>query len=142
MSQEEFYLPFANYAAFTELKAKARNLVNRYLADYSSDLLRVWETERPFELHVDGGIVNGRADVILDEEGGVVGSLAIVDYKTATDPKSDECLPSSSPSTRLRDVAKGSTSKPRTFTISPLDSDRRSPWTIPRQLQRGIGRRR
>ena len=28
--------------------------------------------------------------MILDEEGGVVGSLAIVDYKTAADPKSDD----------------------------------------------------
>ena len=44
----------------------------------------MWETERPFELHLDGVTVSGRADVILDQEGGVPTALAIVDYKTAT----------------------------------------------------------
>ena len=43
------------------------------------------ETERPFELHLDGVTVSGRADVILDKEGGVPTGLAIVDYKTSTD---------------------------------------------------------
>jgi DNA helicase-2/ATP-dependent DNA helicase PcrA len=44
----------------------------------------VWETERPFELHLDGVTVSGRADVILDEEGGTPNALAILDYKTST----------------------------------------------------------
>ena len=44
----------------------------------------MWETERPFELHLDGVTVSGRADVILDQEGGVPTALAIVDYKTST----------------------------------------------------------
>ena len=87
---DEFYLPFANRAAFEQLFNRAHSLVGTYLSDYSSDLLRVWETERPFELHLDEGIVNGRADVILDEEGGVKGNLAIVDYKTAGDTDSDD----------------------------------------------------
>src|SRR5262249_57099714 len=56
----------------------------------SDDLLRVWETERAFELHLEKGVVNGRADVILDREGGNVSHLAIVDYKTANDRKSDD----------------------------------------------------
>ena len=42
-----------------------------YAADHADDLHRVWETERPFELHLDGITVSGRADVILDHEGGV-----------------------------------------------------------------------
>ena len=87
---KEFYLPFANNAAFHNLLDRARSLVSKYLTDYSSELLRVWETERPFELHLEKGIVNGRADVILDREGGIVGNLGIVDYKTANDPKSDD----------------------------------------------------
>lgn len=90
MFQEEFYLPFANRAAFDQLYDKAWKLVGRYMAHYESDLLRIWETERPFELHLENGIVNGRADVILDEEGGAKGSLAIVDYKTASDAKTDD----------------------------------------------------
>jgi DNA helicase-2/ATP-dependent DNA helicase PcrA len=49
----------------------------------------VWETERPFELHLEKGIVSGRADVILDMEGGKINSLALVDYKTANEVKSD-----------------------------------------------------
>lgn len=87
---EAFYLPFANNAAFDQLFKRAQALVGKYIKDYSSDLLRVWETERAFELHLEDGIVNGRADVILDREAGVVGNLAIVDYKTANDPKADD----------------------------------------------------
>jgi DNA helicase-2/ATP-dependent DNA helicase PcrA len=41
--------------------------------------------ERPFALSLDGGVVTGRADIILDEEGGRRGTLAIVDYKVTTD---------------------------------------------------------
>lgn len=81
---DEFYLPFANRAAFDQLIGKARRLVDRYLNDWRQDLLRVWETERPFALHLPQGIVNGRADVILDQEGGLPGALALVDYKTAS----------------------------------------------------------
>jgi DNA helicase-2/ATP-dependent DNA helicase PcrA len=55
-----------------------------YTANHEEDLYRVWETERPFELHLNGVTVTGRADVILDREGGVPSALAIVDYKTST----------------------------------------------------------
>lgn len=41
-------------------------------------------------MFLEKGVVNGRADVILDREGGVVGNLGIVDYKTANDAKSDD----------------------------------------------------
>lgn len=87
---DSFYLPFANNAAFHQLLNRAQELVGKYLDEYSDDLHRVWETERPFELHLDDGIVNGRADVILDREGGVIDNLAIVDYKTSNDPKGDD----------------------------------------------------
>jgi DNA helicase-2/ATP-dependent DNA helicase PcrA len=65
------------------MKRKAQSLVTGYVERFSDDLRRVWATERSFELHVDGAIVAGRADVILDREGGREGSLAVVDYKTA-----------------------------------------------------------
>ncbi len=81
---EELFLPAANKAAHKEMKDAARRLVNRYIADHSSDLQRVWMTERPFELHLGDAVVSGRADVILDQEGGVTTGLAIVDYKTST----------------------------------------------------------
>ena len=87
---EGFYLPFAHKFAFERLMGEAKKLVNKYLGDYSSDLMRVWETERPFELHLEKGIVSGRADVILDMEGGKINSLALVDYKTATESKGDD----------------------------------------------------
>ena len=54
------------------------------MREHEVDLHRVWETERPFELHLEGVTVSGRADVILDQEGGVPTALAIVDYKTST----------------------------------------------------------
>lgn len=79
-----FFLPTANKAAHRQLRDAARTLVTSYAAEHEEDLHRVWETERPFELHLDGVIVVGRADVILDEEGGVPSTLAIVDYKTST----------------------------------------------------------
>jgi DNA helicase-2/ATP-dependent DNA helicase PcrA len=88
--EDAFYLPFAHNFAFERLLSEAKKLVDKYLADYSSDLMRVWETERPFELHLEKGIVSGRADVILDMEGGKINSLALVDYKTANDPKADD----------------------------------------------------
>ncbi len=88
--RDAFYLPFANNAAFHSLLDRAKALVRKYLTDYSDDLMRVWETERAFELHIEKGIIQGRADVILDREGGRIGNLSIVDYKTANDPKTDD----------------------------------------------------
>jgi len=88
-----FFLPAAPKPAHQLLKAAARRLVTAYTRDYEDDLYRVWETERPFELHLDGVTVTGRADVILDTEGGVPMALAIVDYKTAThDEVTDHAL--------------------------------------------------
>ncbi len=81
---QSFFLPTANKPAHRELKEAARRLVTDYIANHSADLHRVWETERPFELHLDGVIISGRADVILDTEGGVPKALAILDYKTST----------------------------------------------------------
>ena len=77
-----FFLPTVNKPAHRQLRDAARRLVLTYADKHSDDLHRVWETERPFELHLDGVTVTGRADVILDREGGVPTALAIVDYKT------------------------------------------------------------
>ena len=63
---------------------RASGSITTYATKHEADLHRVWETERPFELHLDGVTVSGRADVILDKEGGVPTALAIVDYKTST----------------------------------------------------------
>jgi DNA helicase-2/ATP-dependent DNA helicase PcrA len=78
-----FFLPTANKPAHRQLRDAARRLVLTYIERHEEDLHRVWETERPFELHLDGVIVTGRADVILDQKGGVPRALAIVDYKTS-----------------------------------------------------------
>ena len=81
----DFYLPFANKAAAKEMKARARKLVDRYVTEHTSDLLRTWATEYPFELYLDGVVVRGRADVIYDEAAdGSPSRLTLVDYKTAT----------------------------------------------------------
>ena len=87
---DSFFLPGASKPAHRQLKDAARRLVAMYTEKYEADLHRVWETERPFELHLDGVIVSGRADVILDKEGGVPTALAIVDYKTATHGEIDD----------------------------------------------------
>ena len=82
--QDEFFLPTANKPAHKQLRAAAERMVTVYRRNHEDDLHRIWETERPFELHLDGVIVSGRADVILDKENGVPTALAIVDYKTST----------------------------------------------------------
>ncbi|MDA8061789.1 MAG: PD-(D/E)XK nuclease family protein [Actinomycetota bacterium] len=79
-----FFLPTANRLLHRQLKDAARRLVTTYAAEHPDDLRRVWEVERPFELHLDGVTLAGRADVILDHEDGVPTALAIVDYKTST----------------------------------------------------------
>jgi DNA helicase II / ATP-dependent DNA helicase PcrA len=85
LADEEFYVPFASLQAWETMRKAAKRLVNSYVDNYSTDLHRVWAVERPFALHLDDGIVSGRADVILDEEGGRTGALAIVDYKVSAD---------------------------------------------------------
>ena len=87
---EEFFVPFASPQAWETMRKAARRLVAAYANDYSPDLRRVWAAERPFALHVDEGTVSGRADVILDREGGRAGALAIVDYKIAADEGREE----------------------------------------------------
>lgn len=83
--REEFYLAFASGPAFDRMRNAARKIVDNYLRDHLNDLLRIWETERSFELHLPHATINGRADVILDKEGGAPGNMAILDYKTTVD---------------------------------------------------------
>ena len=92
MFDEDFYLPLASKPAHRQLKASARRLVDRYIESYSDDLERVWEVERPFELHLDGAVISGRADVILDREDGEQQALALVDYKTSLRREHDHDL--------------------------------------------------
>jgi DNA helicase-2/ATP-dependent DNA helicase PcrA len=80
----DFFLPFANKAAHKTMRENARKLIFKYVSEHQEDLTRTWATERPFELHLDGVVVSGRADVIYDEHDGVIDDLAIVDYKTST----------------------------------------------------------
>lgn len=87
---DEFYLPFADHPGFVRMHAAAGTLVRRYVSDYKDDLKRVWSIERPFQLHLEHGILAGRADIILDEEAGKVGSLAIVDYKVSKSEERNE----------------------------------------------------
>lgn len=84
MLNRDFFLPFANKPAHKQMRARARQLVDTYLADHRDELLRTWATERPFELYLPGVVVSGRADVIYDMNDGVPENLVIVDYKTST----------------------------------------------------------
>ena len=89
---QDFFLPAANKQGHREMKQAARRIVHFYATEHADDLRRVWQTERPFELHLDGITITGRADVILDHEGDVVTSLAIVDYKTSVAAEGDHDL--------------------------------------------------
>ncbi len=90
MLDEGFFLPAASKTAHHQLKEAARQLVHSYVTEYDDDLRRVWETERPFELHLPDAIISGRSDVILDLHDGELRSLAIVDYKTSADPEAGD----------------------------------------------------
>jgi DNA helicase-2/ATP-dependent DNA helicase PcrA len=81
----DFFLPNASKFMHQRLRAGAEKLIDNYVANHSADLKRTFETERPFELHLPGVTIVGRADVILDYENGVPKALALVDYKSATD---------------------------------------------------------
>ncbi len=87
---QEFFLPFADRPTYGRMRTAAQWLVRKYVDEFSEDLHRVWATERFFEVNLGNGIVTGRADVILDKEDGRPGRLAIVDYKSASDPRSNE----------------------------------------------------
>lgn len=47
-----FFLPTANKVAHRQLRDAARRLVLAYADRHEDDLHRVWEAERPFELHL------------------------------------------------------------------------------------------
>lgn len=83
VAQASFYAPFANAPSRERMLASVALLLGNYTEQYADDLKRIWATERPFELHTKDGLLTGRADIILDEEDGAPGRLAIVDYKVA-----------------------------------------------------------
>ena len=85
----EFFLPNANKVAHRQLKESAHKLVSKYINEYGSDLHRVWQTEYPFELHLPGVTVSGRADVIIDSGSSGATSLTLIDYKTRTSDESE-----------------------------------------------------
>ena len=72
------------------MQQAARSLLRLYAERHAAELHRLWATERPFELHLAGAIVTGRADVVLDLEENHPGALALVDYKSANDPRRAE----------------------------------------------------
>ncbi len=85
----EFFLPNANKVVHRELKDSARKLVNRYITEYGDDLHHIWQTEYPFELHLPGVTVSGRADVIIDNGKDGSQSLTLIDYKTRSGEESE-----------------------------------------------------
>jgi ATP-dependent DNA helicase UvrD/PcrA len=126
MLDEGFFLPAASKPAHQQLKEAARQLLSSYLTQYHDDLRRVWETERPFELHLPTAIITGRADVILDKEGGR--SSRWQSWITRHPPikKPMATMSSSLPSTLTLDAGKGSTSALPMFTISKLPTANQS----------------
>lgn len=90
MVETELFVPFANRPSYEQMERRVKALVATYVGSYEADLERVWATERPFEMRFSKGILAGRADVILDREGGLSDALAIVDYKVNTDAERDE----------------------------------------------------
>jgi len=78
------YVPYATPAAWRAMLVSARRAVQSYVTEHASDLRRVWDVERPFELHSVEGVVRGRGDIILDEG---ASRLELVDYKVSNSPE-------------------------------------------------------
>jgi len=83
---QDFFLPYATQQTYLHMKQAAEKTVDRYLSEYSSELASVWETERPFWLHLDDVSITGRADVVFRIQDG---SAVLVDYKTRVDEDDD-----------------------------------------------------
>jgi len=83
---QEFYLPYATQQTYLHMKQAAEKTVDRYLSEYSSELASVWETERPFWLHLDDVSITGRADVVFRSQDD---RMVLVDYKTRVDQDDD-----------------------------------------------------
>ncbi len=82
--ERQFYLPFANRAAYAQMRESVRRYLDNFLAGYGEELFNVREAERRFELPLTDARIVGRADVILDEASGP-NAVALVDYKTGLD---------------------------------------------------------
>jgi DNA helicase-2/ATP-dependent DNA helicase PcrA len=87
LMRNEFYLPLAHQEAYRILQSSAEKLISNFLVNHGDDLLKVWQTERTFELRLDAAILTGRADVLLHTDNASSNSVALVDYKTARDPE-------------------------------------------------------
>ncbi len=83
---DEFYLPYADRAAFAAMRDRAQRLVDRYLADFSDELRKTWDVGRPFELHLPEGNLIGRADVVWRQN---AAGCAVVRYETRVLPHSE-----------------------------------------------------
>ena len=90
VARAAFYAPYADEGSRERMLKATERMVAGYLRDHAEDLRRAWALERPFELHLPGGAITGRADLIVDEGSGGEERLALVDYKLAEDPEREE----------------------------------------------------
>jgi hypothetical protein len=79
------------FTTSTFLVANPRRRVTR------TKLCLLWVTERPFELHLENGVITGSADVILDNEDGSKGSMATLSLGQCIETPSHRSLLISTP---------------------------------------------
>jgi DNA helicase-2/ATP-dependent DNA helicase PcrA len=81
--RDHLYLPNAGRFVHERLRNAATELLKGYFERFGSVLIRTGAAERTFQLHLDGVVVSGRADLLLEpspEEPG----LTLIDFKTAS----------------------------------------------------------
>jgi len=81
-----FYLPFAEKAAYENAKNAVRKTLVQYVEKNEKDMMRIKEVESRLEFPIQRAIVTGKVDVILHDKG----NLEVRDYKTSDEVTSFE----------------------------------------------------
>ncbi len=79
-----FYLPFANRAAFRQMKRAVDGNLTHFIKEKGQNFLKIKESERRFNLSINDFTITGKADVVIDGSAGD-DAVTLVDYKTGLD---------------------------------------------------------
>jgi ATP-dependent DNA helicase UvrD/PcrA len=80
---EAFYLPFAGPVPAKNLREAARRRLRAYVDEFGTELSRVIQPERRFEVPLANARIRGRIDLMLRADGGGGNDVELIDFKTS-----------------------------------------------------------